>query len=413
MAFSFLWMMSLLGGTLYVLGRRPAFTLPKGAGWMLIGIALLARLAPNALLAETSNFDIQSFFLTAEALSKGQDVYNYPATQNRHPYLPLQMYALSGAYSVSRRLGWPFPFTVRLLPLAVDATLAGWVFASLRRTAPAGEAFRMGLAHALNPAAVFVSACHGQFDALPAALTFGALLAIPRSAWQAGGLLGLAVLDKSWPVLVLPQLMVHLRSWRPRAVVAGGMAAVLLTGVALYAWLFDASLLNSVRPALTYQWGVGIWGYTYLLHMALMQLPGWPQSWGWFLGASRWVTLGILGGVWWARARRQPPARGVLSVLLGFLAWGHAFSIQYLSWPLVFAAYMQERVWLARFTLASSAYMFLAYYTLIFQNAITRLLPWPQADWFIIIPAGMPAWLVAVFWLRASLRAGGTAAEGG
>ena len=181
------------------------------------------------------------------------------------------------------------------------------------------------------------------------------------------------------------------------------MGLIPLIGVGVYALLFDTNPFESLRKAVSYNWGVGIWGYTYFVRMVLMYLPGWPQTWDWFLNVSRFFTLGILGWIWFARARHQTTVRGFLTILLGFLAWGHAFSIQYLLWPIAFAVYVQDRIWLARYILGASAYMILVYYTLIFQNAITNLLPWPQADWFIIMPAGIPVWLVTVFWLRMSL----------
>jgi hypothetical protein len=397
-------MLLLLAGTLYVLWRFPQFTIPKHAFWILLGIAFLVRLLPNALLAETSNFDIDSFYLAGEVLSKGDDVYTNEATQNRHPYLPFQMYALEGAYRIANSLGWPFPFTVRLLPLSIDAVIAAWLFLSLRRTFPDEVAFRWGMVYALNPVTVFISACHGQFDALPTALTLAALLATPHSNWKTGLFLGFGVLSKSWPVLAWPQIMANLKSWRKRVVVTIIIGTIPLIAIWLYAKIFDADPILSLRKAVSYNWGTGIWGYTYFLRMTLMRIPGWPQTWAWFLNISRFITLGVLGWIWLVRTRFQSPVRGFFGILLGFFAWGHAFSIQYLLWPVAFAVYLQDQKWLARYILGASAYMFLAYYTLIFQNVITRLLPWPQADWYIIIPAGIPVWFVTVFWLQTSLQ---------
>jgi hypothetical protein len=75
-------------------------------------------------------------------------------------------------------------------------------------------------------------------------------------------------------------------------------------------------------------------------------------------------------------------------------------------WVVPFAILGPDGRWLTRYTLGAFAYMFLVYMTLIFTDNITRLLPWPQADWFIIIPASIPAWLVTVGWLRSRLVPG-------
>lgn len=402
---SFLWMLLLLVATLFLIWHRPVWFPPKYGVWIVLGVAVLARMVPNFLLAKTSNFDIQSFQRAGEVLLQGQDVYTHESTSNRHPYLPLQMYALIGALKISSHFGWPFPFTVRLFPLLVDAALAAFLYWRLHWKIPEVDAFRWGLVYALNPVTIFVSAMHGQFDTLPVALTLMALLWVSSSAWKAGLLLGFAILDKSWPVLAWPQMMVHFRSWRQRGVATLLTGIVPLLAVGIYAWIFHTAPLVSLHKAISYNWGIGIWGYSYFLRMFSMYLSNGAQMWNWFLDISRYLTLCILGWIWFVWARHQSPVRGFLTILLGFIAWGHAFSIQYLLWPVAFAVYLCERTWLARYILAASVYMFLTYYTLIFQNTITRLLPWPQADWFIIMPAGIPVWLVTVFWLWSALDA--------
>jgi len=404
MLISFIWILFLLAGTLFLLWRVPRFRIHKNAVWIVFGIAFLVRWIPNAALADTTNFDIQSFQLAGEVLSQGQDIYTHETTHNRHPYLPLQMYFIDAAFQAAHKLGWPFPFTARLLTLSVDAVLAAFIFLKLRQISSEESAFRWGLIYALNPVTVFVSAYHGQFDALPTILTLAALLSVSLFPWKSGIFLGFGVLIKSWPILAWPQVMANLRSWRQRVIVTFLVGLIPLAAVGIYGWIFKADPVVSLRKALSYNWGTGIWGYTYFLRMTLMRFPGWPHTWEWFLGVSRFITLGVLFFIWFKRTRFQMPVRGFLGIVLGFLAWGHAFSIQYLLWPIAFAAFLQDRIWLARYILGASAYMILAYYTLIFQNVITRLLPWPQADWYIIMPAGIPVWLVTVFWLHASLH---------
>jgi Gpi18-like mannosyltransferase len=291
-----------------------------------------------------------------------------------------------------------------LLPIAIDAILAFWLFMLLKKQISEDEAFRWGMVYALNPVTIFISAIHGQFDTLPTMLTLAALLSIPSSAWKTGVFLGLGILNKSWPVLAWPQIMSNIGSWRKRIIATLFMGMVLLAAILLYTWLFDANLLTGLQKAISYNWGIGIWGYTYFVQMALMRLPGWPGTWGWFIKISRFVTLGILAWIWFARTRFQSSVRGFLGIMLGFFALGHAFSIQYLLWPVAFAVYLQEEKWLARYIISASAYMFLVYYTLILDNVIMRLLPWPQADWYIIMPAGIPVWVVTLFWLRKSLQ---------
>ncbi len=392
MTLSALWMLGLLAVFLALLWRNPPLHTPQRAALLLFLLALAVRLTPSALLAQRSNFDIESFRLVGETLGQGTDVYTHPDTASRYPYLPLQMLWMLGAARLSDAGGIPFPFTVRLLPILADALIPLLLFALLRRKDDP-RAWRAGLLYALNPVSVFVSACHGQFDALPVAL---ALLALTDAAPERGALwLGLGILDKSWPVLAWPLWVARLRTWRKRVSCTLLAAGIPLAAVALYTLALHAPPTMVFKHALAYNHGVGIWGYTYLLRLRLPQKAFWR-----FISPARWLTLGVLAFLWWRRARHRAPASGFLDILLGFLALGHAFSIQYLLWPLPFAVLEGEARYLGRYVLAAFAYMFLAYYTLIFRNTITNLLPWPQADLYLIIPAGLPAWLVTVAWLR-------------
>ena len=158
-----------------------------------------------------------------------------------------------------------------------------------------------------------------------------------------------------------------------------------------------------LERALGYNWGLGVWGYTYFFRLISVLQPAATALFEWFIRNGRYVTLLALGLVWLIRARKQLPADGILTTLVAFLAVTHAFSIQYLMWVVPFAILVQDHRWLRRYTLAAFAYMFLVYMTLILTANVTRILPWPQADWYIIIPASIPAWLVTVGWLGSRL----------
>ncbi len=398
---SAVWMFGLLVAFLAILWRKPILRPPAHAFGLLLALALALRLTPSILLRNQGNFDIESFRLVGEVLNRGEDVYTQTDTHNRYPYLPLQMFWAAAAARLAGRAGMPFPFAVRLLPIGVDALIPLLLFA-LARKRDSARAWRAGLLYAFNPVSVFVSACHGQFDALPATLALLALVDIPA---RRGALwLGAGILDKSWPVLAWPLWGARLRTWRERLLCTAVAASIPLAFVVFYARARHTSVAMVFKRALTYNWGVGVWGYSYFVRMGLMALPGWPATFGWCLRVARFLTLGMLAWVWIKRARRSSPVEGFLTILLAFLAWGHAFSVQYLLWPLPLAILEGEERYLGRYVLASFAYMFLAYYTLIFRNSIVNLLPWPQADWFLIMPAGIPAWLVTVFWLRERWR---------
>jgi hypothetical protein len=210
-------------------------------------------------------------------------------------------------------------------------------------------------------------------------------------------------LDKSWPVLALPSLLWGTKSWRRGVALAWMAVAIPLIGVISYVLLFDANAWMVIKRALAYNRGVGIWGYTYFIRMLSLLAPDTGQLFAFVVNYGRYLTLAALGLVWWFWARKETPLAGFLTILVAFFALAHAFAIQYLAWLVPFAILDQDYRWLYRFTLGAFAYMFLAYFTLILGMSIDRLLPWPQADWFIIMPAGLPAWLVTLAWLRKRL----------
>jgi hypothetical protein len=373
---------------------------PARRAWVsLAALALIARLVPNFLLPVGAGYDIDSYQIVAGLVLEGRDVYASPEAENRHPYLPFQMYWSAAAQRFSQAVGLSFVKVFRLGPIFADVLIALLLYAVLLRSSTPRRAFYGGLSYALNPIPILVSAYHGQFDALPALFILLALYCQAKTAVGAGASLGLGILSKSWPVLAVPALLAGVRRW-PRRLLLVGMAVIVpLIGLLVYLWVFHADLAGVLSQALGYNRGVGAWGYTYLLRLLAIVWPGT----GWlFQGAmlhwGRFLTLACLGLFWWVRVRKETPQAGVLTTLVAFLAVTHAFSIQYLMWVIPFAILEQDDRWLARYTLSAFAYMFLVYNTLILESSITRLLPLPQADWFIIMPSGLPAWLVTVAW---------------
>jgi hypothetical protein len=171
-----------------------------------------------------------------------------------------------------------------------------------------------------------------------------------------------------------------------------------ITGVILYGYLFETELAYVVKTALSYNHGTGVWGYTYFLRVLGMTVDWLNPIVYRYLSISRFVTLGILAFIIMKNIHTREPSSQVLTILVSFLAFTHAFSIQYLIWVVPFAIIEREFTWLKWYTLAGFVYCFLIYHTLILSNVITNWLPWPLADLVIIIPAGLPVWLISVIW---------------
>lgn len=365
---------------------------------LLVSIALFVRLVPDVVLPMGAGYDIESYELVADSVLSGRDVYTNPDTMARHPYLPFQMYWMALARWLSVVTHTHFVKVVRLAPILADTAIAVSLFAYFRRMSSPHRALECGLLYALNPISVFVSAYHGQFDAIPLLFLTLTVTSFSLSRPLSSIWLGLGVLSKSWPILGLPALWWHLKSWRERLISPLIVAVVPVLAVALYSIAFHSSVKSVLQTAMGYNWGVGVWGYTYLLRLAGMILPSASSSASLVMGWGRYITLGLLAVSWLLFARRQPLPSQVLTIFVTFFAVTHAFSVQYLVWLVPLAVLEQDRRWLTRYTLAATAYMLLVYTTLVLAFEITRLMPWPKADWFIIIPSGLATWCVTLGW---------------
>ncbi|NIM95443.1 MAG: hypothetical protein GTO18_17235 [Anaerolineales bacterium] len=403
-----LWSLALLIASLRGYGSTCPPHLTK---WQVISliftIALLARLVPSILIPIGAGHDITSYSIVAELLNSGKDVYSAPEAVNRHPYLPFQMYWMLISYKWSLLTGLSFVKIVRLLPILADATIAVIVFEIILDTdKDLNHAWQGGLLYALNPITIFVVAYHGQFDTIPILLIltswmfwykwphWNLYLRITLSA----SCLGLAILSKSWPILFLPIMMIVVPKLRNKLIYIAITAFIPLSAIVIYAILFNANFMDIVTPTITYNHGIGIWGYSYLVrlgtHLGILRL----EIFEWVLIIGRWITLGLIGITFWFYARKWDAMGGLLLLLLGFLTFGHAFSIQYLAWIIPFAIIVNHRLQLKRFLLAASAYMILAYFTLILLFRIDELFEWSFADLALVIPLGIPAWLIILHW---------------
>jgi len=363
--------------------------------WM-IGITLLVRMIPAFILQPGSNYDINSFQLVANNVRDFKDVFSAVDTAERHPYLPLQLYWIGLAGWLADKTGLAFSSVVRIAPIIADCFVVLLLFKMISKNKNL-DPIHAAMLYAINPISVYVSAFHGQFDSIPLFFLLVSLFYAGASAYKSGFWLGLGIWIKSWPVLLLPIILNTFKGLKEKSRFVIAMITTPLVGIFIYLFLFQADFFNIVDKALGYNHGVGIWGYTYLVkNLAGFLLPE-LSIWS-LLKFSRYLTIVILGLVWFFFARKQSPIAGVLTFLLAFFVITHAFSIQYLVWLIPLGVLVGDIHWINWFTTAAFAYMFLAYHTLILDMTITNIMPWPLADTWIIIPASLPVWIVTIFW---------------
>ena len=335
-----------------------AFRLPPPRAGTVFALALGVRLVPalvfriphGAIMA----FDMESMRLVAQMLRAGQDVYVQAA---RHPYLPLQMYFMALASFVADHSAFPFEVLVKLPAIVADAAipilLVRWTTGGASRQATQ----RLAWIYAFNPLSTAVVSIHGQFDSLPLLFLLASLLLLRDGrAMGAGLLLGLAVLEKSWPVILLPLALWRVRQWNARAVLLVCCGLVPLLGIAVYCVLLGVEPWLMLHAVSKYSGVVGHWGLTLLAKnlCADSACQGILQAWAFdhaalLLQVAKVVFGGVLLTItWWMAAARLEAAAA--AIILAFYVFAYGWGYNYLVWVLPFLL-------LAESPLISAAYL--------------------------------------------------------
>jgi hypothetical protein len=401
------WTFFLLVLTIWLINKRVCRVIPKYPYLFLFILAFFLRIIPGGFLVQGSNYDIDSYSIVANHVLAREDVYTAEDTQGRHPYLPFELYWMAFAKWASNLIHVTFSVFVKMLPIIADSAIAVMIYLYLIKEIPPNKAFFGGLLYAVNPITIMVSSYQGQFDAVAMLFLIACIYEVKRSFFSAGSWLGFGILAKSWPVLALPSVMAAFNSIKHKIAVLILSSLIPLVGALFYIYFFHANLITVITKALSYNHGIGIWGYTYFLRLMGTIFSGWwAYLYNFILGNGRFITLGILIIVWYTTARKEKLTAGLLTILVSFFAFTHAFAIQYLLWLVPVIILNMEYTWLKLYILACFSYMLLAYNTVILHMSITNLLPWPTADLAIIIPASIPIWLVTFAWAISRIKHG-------
>ena len=247
-------------------------------------------------------------------------------------FLSLMAYVFGGALWLARVAGLSWNTAGHLVPIIADLILMVLVGRLARRNG-AQRRFQW----ACNPLAIMVCALHGQFTSVALALGVGAYLVARgpgrHRAVYAGILAGLAITSNSWPVLLLPGLLLTLPDPRRRITALAwsvAMPVVFLVTQPLFVRPFTyATLPDVVKTLLHTRPVVGDWGWTTIFtHGMQVESPT--------LGRIGTIVLlaGLVAAVWWWR--RAHPVDLTIVILLAFLIVTHRLGTQYLLWPLPF-----------------------------------------------------------------------------
>ncbi|MFF0862249.1 hypothetical protein ACFYUV_10890 [Nonomuraea sp. NPDC003560] len=334
-------------------------------------VAVLVGIAVRVLIMYTSAIDswqpvdfMESFKPAGEAVLQGKDPVL--ASEGGWHFLPTIPYV----YGILLWLGIPWEYAGRLVTVVADIVLIPLV----GKLAGGPKASLRALQYAFNPLAVLIASVHGQVE--PVALVFGVAAFVVargpgapdrpgvaidaaglaaavrrpvamlrralmpgsddradlRRAMLAGLLMGLALCAKSWPIWLIPGMLLLLPHLRAR------IAALVMTGIVPVFFLLTSPIfagttldeipavirtIQDIRPI------VGEWGYTPWFtggDWALM--PG-LASFG-----TKLIYVSVVGVLllW----RRADPIDLTTAILLIFMVMTPRLGAQYLLWFMPF-----------------------------------------------------------------------------
>jgi len=396
---------------LYYLVPRRSFATqrrPVVLAGLVVAIAFVVRLIPAVALPVGASYDIDSFRLVAETFLRGEGVYSSSSVAGRHPYLPFQVYLIGAAMWVSQKTGLPFIFAIKGVPILADLALTALIFyVILRSGKSARDAFVRSLLYALNPVSVLVSAYHGQFDAVPALL-----LALSWCFWRfdnatTRGLLlsalalGFAVLDKTWPALFLPIVLLRLRSVRKSITYGLVTVAVPMLFTGLYIVVFREDPAPLLGRALTHAGVPGWWGTGDVVSL-VKTATGWGEPiLNWLEHCSRWLVFTAVGLSYWI-TRRQNSLEALVTALLALYVSTVGFGLQWVLWVVPFAllagdlrATIQAMNW---YVLGSLIYLLPWYYGYHLDDTLANLISFERMALLMQVCA-IPAWAIDLVWI--------------
>lgn len=370
--------------------------------WHLFSIAVLVRLLPALLLPFGARYDIDSYQLVADAIRRQEDVYMSASVAGRYPYLPLLLYWFAAASWLSEHLVLPFVVWVKLPAILADGGIILLLYRAVRTNLSEhsrSQAVLVALLYAFNPISLLVTAYHGQFDAIP---VFALLWSWYE--WERGrkdgsaAAFGLAILSKTWPVLLLPVFLIPLAKIRVHIRFLFIIVIIPLGFVGLYLLLFNGSLhaIFLGRP-FTHRGVLGYWGISGLL--ALGQLY-WPDlsilNQHYLTIGQPLMLMGVLLAYW--RTRHQPIHRRILVILLMVFALTPGIGIQWLMWLLPFGLLVQDNKERQIYLLGSLLYLVSNLYGLHFSSWLTQI---TSGEWLkpILILTTWPPWIIILIWL--------------
>ena len=370
-------------------------------------LAGIVRFVPIILLPVGAGYDIQSFRLVGEALLNGQDVYTSAAI-GRHPYLPFQMYWIGLALKLHLKTSIPFVIYIKLLPAFFDILITILIYHVVRAWKNSvKESVLLALLFAFNPISILVTAYHGQFDAVSVFLILFAWYwaEIGQKTKFSALALGLAILNKTWPIVFLPITLIRNLNWRYWLVYVGIALSVPILVTVTYVAVLNTDPAPMLRRALTHTGPDGYWGWSAILTILKKQHTGFEVVYKLLIDARRWLILVAgLFTLWWTR--KETVLAALVTIILAVFTVSAGMGMQWLLWVVPLAILDQDHRWLRLYSFTGMIYLLVHLYGL-------HMYPWlyeffsPEVADIILRLGPVPAWLTVLGWTISRIRKSG------
>lgn len=307
-------------------GWKPSWAVILGVG---IGFRVLIMAMSAVDTWQPVDF-VLSFRPAGEAVLARRD----PVLEGNHGwhFLPTIPYV----YALLLWIGIPWEWAGRLVTVVCDIVLIPLV----GKLAGGEKASLRAFQYACNPLAILVASVHGQVE--PVSLVFGVAAFVvarnarterpERNAILAGLLMGLALCAKSWPIWLVPGMLLFLPNLKTRAFAffATGVPPIFFlvtlpigAGTALSEIPEVIRIIGDVRPI------VGEWGWTAIAVDGHWTLDATLARIGQYM---IYGTLVVVLIVW----RKADPIDLTTALLLAFMVVTPRLGAQYLLWFMPF-----------------------------------------------------------------------------
>ncbi len=223
---------------------------------LLLGILL--RLIVSISFIDLTHYDTISYDLVGRLTLARKTLY--PAFAYYHyPYFPGFNYieAISIFFD---QFGLPYMLFLKLLFSIFDVFNIFFIYLLSKKN------IQIAFLYAVNPAMIFVSAAHGQLEAIPIMLSLLSILLYQKHKELAASFaLGFAIVSKVWPLLFLP---FFLKYSKRRGVYTLSLIIPVIFIVTYSIW-FQTPLLSVLHPPFSYRGGYGSWGISTVVHFFL------------------------------------------------------------------------------------------------------------------------------------------------